>query len=86
MQPLAPGIGSRGGHLDFLWQNCLGMLSQGTGGSPPEKKVICWRIFCDGGEQELSILVTNIAMLFIIAAILLLKFDYHNDNCNVNDD
>ena len=35
---------------------------------------------------ELSILVTNIAMLLIIVAILLLKVDHHNGNYNVNDD
>ena len=42
--------------------------------------------FFDRGEQELSILVTNIAMLFLIAAILLLEVNHHNDNCNVKDD
>ena len=55
-------------------------------GEAPREKVICWRIFFDRGEQELSILVTNIVMFFIIAEIISLKFDYDNDNCNVKDD
>ena len=57
---------------------------EGTGESPPEKKDYLLADFFE--EEELSILVTNIAMLFIIAAISLLTVDYHNDNCNVNDD